>query len=453
MTADAPVASRSPAWPKAGYAWYVVAMLVLAYSFGILDRAVIGLLVQPIKADLGITDSQIGLLQGLAFAICYTTFGLAFGLVTDRANRRWLMAAAVFVWSASTIACGLAGSFTTLFLARIGVGLGEACILPVAGSLIADYFPRIQRPKAYGIFLLGGTLGTTAGYLLGSIAILIADDVRALVPGLLGATQDWQITFFLAGAPGIFVALLFLLTVREPLRRETAVNGTGLAPGLVVRHLIEHLRGNKRAYVTLLGGTVLNVTCIYAQVSWLATLIIRVHGWTAAQTGAALALISPVGATSSLTFGWAITWLARRGHSDAPVVASLMHAVALMIFGPLTVLSSSPAIGLAPYIAFNLFANWSGAAALAGLTQVAPNELRGQVVALYTLLTGLVSLTFGAFTVGFLNDSVFLGNDGIRPSMATVFGVCGLLSVLVLSTGRPAYRAAVLRARAWAEPD
>ncbi len=127
MRLRAPEFGIPPAWPRASYAWYVVAMLVLAYSFGILDRAVIGLLVQPIKADLGVTDSQIGLLQGLAFAICYTTFGLAFGLVTDWTNRRWLMTVAVLVWSASTIACGFAGGFAMLFLARIGVGLGEAC--------------------------------------------------------------------------------------------------------------------------------------------------------------------------------------------------------------------------------------------------------------------------------------------------------------------------------------
>ena len=434
-------------WPRAGYAWYVVAMLVLAYSFGILDRAVIGLLVQPIKADLGVTDSQIGLLQGLAFALCYTTFGLAFGLVADRTSRRWLMAGAVLVWSASTIACGFANSFGTLFLARIGVGFGEACIMPVAGSLIADYFPPLQRPKAYGIFLLGGTFGTTAGYLLGSLAIVVAGDMRALAPGLFGNAHDWQITFFLAGAPGLVVALLFLLTVREPVRNEKADAATGFSIGPVIRHV----RASKRAYFTILAGAVLNVTCIYAQIAWLATLVIRIHGWSAAQTGTALALISPVGASSSLTVGWTMTWLAKRGRSDAPVIASMMHSVALLMFGPIAVLSPNPIVGLAPYVCFNLFANWSTAAALTGLSQIAPNELRGQVIALYTLLTGLVSLTVGGFAVGFLNDRVFTGNGGIAPSMATVFAVCGLLGVMVLSTGRLAFRAAAARARAWTE--
>jgi MFS family permease len=244
------------------------------------------------------------------------------------------------------------------------------------------------------------------------------------------------------------MALLFLFTVREPLRRETAGIGARLSVGPVLRHL----RGSKRAYFTMLAGTVLNVTCVYAQISWLATLIIRIYGWSAAQAGTALAVLSVSGAISSLTVGWTISRLAKRGHSDGPVIASLLHSTALMIFGPLTMLAPTPMLFVAPYIAFNLFANWSTASALTGLSQIAPNELRGQVVALYTLLTGLVSLTVGAFSVGYLNDHVFTGNGGIAPSLATVFGVCGLLGVIVLSTGRPAFRAASARAQAWAEP-
>ena len=437
------------AWPRPAYAWYVVSMLVLAYSFAILDRGVIGLLVQPIKADLNVTDSEIGLLQGLAFAICYTSFGLVLGVFADRTNRRWLLAAAVFVWSVCTIACGFASSFRMLFLARIGVGLGEACILPVAGSLIADYFPPLRRPKAYGMFLLGGTFGTSIGYVLGTIAILVADSVRGLAPTLMSAVHNWQITFFLAGVPGLAVAALFFITVKEPVRREKIADGTQVS----FRPLFNHLRANRHAFFTMLGGTVLNVTCIYAQISWIPTLIMRVHGWSAAKAGTTLALISPVGGLSALTVGWFVAWLARRGNSDAPVIASSLHSVGLMVFGPLTVLAPTPEIAFFPYFVFNSFANWSSAAALMGLNQITPNELRGQVTALYTLLTGLVSLTVGAFAVGFLNDNVFAGNGGIAPSLATVFGICGFMALVILTTGRPAFRAAAARALAWAERE
>ena len=284
------------AWPDPRYAWYVVAMLVLAYTFAILDRSVISLLVQPIKADFGVTDAEIGLLQGLAFAICYTTFGMVLGVITDRANRRLILVAGITVWSLSTILCGFAPNFRMLFLARIGVGLGEACILPVAGSIISDYFSPLRRPKAYGIFLLGGTLGTTAGYVLGAVAIITADAVRAAVPGLLGDLHNWQVTFFLAGVPGLMVALLIFATVREPVRREKiATDGPPqLGP------LFQHLRINARAYFTLLAGTVLNVTGIYAQISWAATLFIRVHGWSPVDVGNTLAVLSVFGGMSSI---------------------------------------------------------------------------------------------------------------------------------------------------------
>src|SRR3954471_2613027 len=148
-TAGAPIeASGKAAWPEASYAWYVVGMIVVAWSFAILDRTVISLLVDPIKADLHITDSQIGLLQGLAFAICYTSFGLVLGFMTDRLNRRWVLGAGIAFWSLATIWCGFADSFGMLFAARIAVGLGEAAIMPGSASLIADYFPVEKRGRA-----------------------------------------------------------------------------------------------------------------------------------------------------------------------------------------------------------------------------------------------------------------------------------------------------------------
>lgn len=420
-------------------------MLVLAYSFAILDRAVIGLLVEPIKADFGITDAQIGLLQGLAFALCYTTFGLILGSVADRANRQFLLVLGVAVWSLSTVLCGFAPDFKWLFIARIGVGLGEACILPVAGSLISDYFAPTQRPKAYGIFLLGGTFGTVGGYVLGTIAILTADAVRGMFPALLGGLQNWQVTFFLAGAPGLIVAALILLTVREPDRREKISNPDASN----FRHFLAHLRANAWAYSSLLAGTVLNVTGIYAQIAWGITLVIRVHGWTAAETGTAFALIAPIGAVSSIVVGWFVAALVKRGHIDAPMIAAMMHSVTLLIFGPLACLAPTPLWGLWPYIGFNIFTNWSSASALMALSQITPNELRGQATALYTLLTGLVSLTVGSYSVGFLTDHVFTDPHGIATGLATVFAVVGVLATVILGLGRGAFRAAVLRAEAW----
>jgi MFS family permease len=447
MGHDHPMTHTSPSdvtWPKPGYAWYVTAVLVLAYSFAILDRAVIGLLVEPIKADFGVTDAEIGLLQGLAFALCYTTFGLVLGAFADKTNRQLILVFGIAMWSLCTVLCGFAPDFKWLFIARVGVGLGEACILPVAGSMISDYFSPVQRPKAYGIFLLGGTFGTVGGYVMGTIAILTADALRAAFPMLEGLS-NWQVTFFIAGAPGLIVALIVLLTVREPIRREKVAK-TDVSQ---IAQFYRHVSANARAYSTLLLGTVLNVTAIYAQIAWGVTLVIRVHGWEAADVGTAFALVAPVGALSSIIVGWFVSALVKRSHADAPMIAAMMHAASVLIFGPLACLAPTPLWALWPYIGFNLFTNWSSASALMALSQITPNELRGQATALYTLLTGLVSLTVGSYAVGFLTDHAFTDVHGIAPALATVFGVAGLLALVILAFGRAAFRQAAERALAW----
>ncbi len=444
--ASAPLASSVVSWPSARYAWYVLGVLVLAYGFAILDRIVIGLLVQPVKAALSITDAEIGLLQGLAFAICYTTFGLVLGLVSDRTSRRWVFILGVLVWSLATVACGFAPNFRWLFVARIFVGLGEACILPVAGSLLSDYFRPDVRPKAYSLFLLGGTLGMMLGYVLGAVTITVADSVRVLLPGLLGDLQNWQISFVVAGMPGLLVALLVFLTVREPQRRETISEGGKVRLG----PLLDHLRTNARAYVALLLGTVLNVTGNYAQMAWAATLIIRVHGWTPVDAGNALAMLASIGIFSSFLVGWTVSKLAARGHSDAPLIAAMITSATMILFGPLASLAPSPLWALAPFCLLSVTTNWSSASALMGLAQITPNELRGQATALYTLLTGLISMTVGGYAVGFLTDNIFTEPTGIAPAMAAVFACMGVLGLVVLGAGRKAFRAAAARAEAWA---
>ncbi len=435
-----------PPWPNAGYAWYVMVVLIIAYTFAIVDRSIISLLVQPIKADLGVTDAQIGLLQGLAFAICYTTFGLALGFVTDRTNRALLLALSIFVWSAATIACGFAKDFQWLFISRIFVGLGEAGVLPVAGSLIADYLPPARRAKAYGVFLLGGTGGTMFGSLIGGHAVALSDIVRSFSPAFVDTLHDWQIVFLIVGVPGLAVSALFALSVREPERREkTQAGGMTLAP------LIAHLRINWVAYTTLLASCSLNVLCIYAQITWAATFILRVYKWTPEEVGNFLVLPSIVGATSAFTVGWMMArWIAK-GRQDAPMIAALVHGFVSMIIGPLVYSAPSSNLMIPAYLLMATTSNWSTSAALMGVSHITPNQLRGQLTAFYTLLSGLISLSAGTYAVGVLSDNVYTGPTGLRWSLVTVYILAGGLSVLLVTLGRPAYRAAAQRALAWSE--
>lgn len=189
-------------WPSPRYGWFVVFLLVLAYAFGVVDRIVIGLLTQPIKADLGLSDTELGLIQGFAFSLFYALFALPVGLLVDRWRRVPVLWGGVLIWSIATVTCGLAGTFLTLFLARVFVGAGESTTTPASSSIIADYFPPAQRAKAYGVFAMGGSVGIGIAYLLGSVAIQLAAGARGILPGLLGGFREWQIVFFIVGAPG-----------------------------------------------------------------------------------------------------------------------------------------------------------------------------------------------------------------------------------------------------------
>lgn len=443
-----PSGPTAQAWPRPAYAWYVVALLVVAYAFAIVDRIAIGLLVEPMKADLGINDTQMGLLQGFAFAAFYTLFGLPMGLLVDRWRRVRLLAIGIAVWSAATVACGLARSYGTLFLARFGVGAGESTVLPASSSIIADLFRPELRSKAYGVFMVGGSIGTAMAYLLGSVAITLSQDLRAAMPGLLGGFRDWQIVFMMIGFPGLLVSLVILLTVREPVRRDRVAKSSEPLPS---RAVWKHVKANARAYATLMIGTVMNVMVVNAQLAWFPSLFTRVHGWTAAEIGTTLGLIGfPCGTFSALSAGVVMSRLAKRGRVDGPILVVLLQSIVWGIFGTIKSLTPSTDLALACHVMTSLFAIWSVTAALTGLNQITPNEMRGQVVALYTLLTGLVGVTVGPLIVGLLSDNVFVGDKGLQPSLALMYLCGGLLGAVVLLAGRRAYGQAVVRAGAWA---
>jgi len=445
---SATAAPRAADWPNPAYAWYVVALLVVAYAFAVVDRIAIGLLVGPMKADLGISDTEMGLLQGFAFAVFYTFFGFPMGVLVDRWKRARLLALGVAFWSSATVACGLAKSYAGLFAARVGVGAGESTVTPASSSLIADLFPPEKRSKAYGVFMVGGSIGTGMAYLLGSTAISLAQEVRAAFPSLLGAFRDWQIVFIVIGLPGLLLSLLILLTVREPERRDRSGSGDGRTSP---RQVWLHMKANGMAYAALMLGTVLNVMVVNAQLAWFPSLFTRVHGWSAAEIGTALGLIGfPCGTFSALSAGVVMSRLAKRGRVDGPILVVMLQAVVWGVFGTLKCLTPNTDVALLSHVMTSLFAIWSVTAALNGLNQITPNEMRGQVIAVYTLLTGLVGVTFGPLVVGVLSDHVFTGATGLQPSLAAMYFFGGFLGVALLLLGRRAYGDAVDRARAWA---
>ena len=191
--------SNAPASPF--YRGYVLFILVVVYTFNFIDRQIVGILAVPIKEELALTDTQLSLMGGLAFALFYTFLGIPIAMLADRKSRTWIMTAALAVWSAMTALCGFAQNFTQLFLARLGVGVGEAGGVAPAYSLIADYFPEKTRARAMSIYSLGIPIGSALGILLG---------------GVLTSYLDWRAAFIIVGVAGLAIAPIFRLTMREP---------------------------------------------------------------------------------------------------------------------------------------------------------------------------------------------------------------------------------------------
>src|ERR1700726_4429522 len=218
MRSMQPVAEEGP-YPRRSYAWSVVAILIATAVLSYTDRQVLSLLVDPIRGELGISDTQVSLLLGTAFAVVYGIAGIPLGFLADRTSRRNLMFAGVLVWSCGTLACGFSQTFGQLFAARIVVGLGEAVLSPAAISLISDYFPPSRRGTAVGFFLSGIAMGSGAAILIGG-GVMHAVESGALAATALASEAPWRTVLLMIGGPGLLWALVILL-IREPIRRAT----------------------------------------------------------------------------------------------------------------------------------------------------------------------------------------------------------------------------------------
>lgn len=434
-SSDADAPAEAVSWPNTRYAWYVLFLLILVYAIATLDRVVIGLLVDSMQRDLGLSDTGISLLIGLAFALFYTVLGLPMGILVDRYRRVPIMVCSLLLFSLATATFGVASTFVGLFIARLFVGAGEAAVTPTMSSLIADYFRPELRAKAFGFYMLGGALGTSLAYLVGASTIYLSTWLQART-GILGSFREWQLVFILSGAAGVILAIVFGTTVREPVRRETvppSAAGTGRME--VLRELISNLNTKKLAYLAIIGGAVMNVFLIAAQLSWYPTLFIRVFDMQPAEVGGMLAFVGlPSGVISALSSGFIMAWLVKRGRLDAPLIMMLAQAVIWGGLGVAKSLAPDVTTSLAFHVITSLAANWGLPAAFFGLTQITHNRLRGRMTALYTIIYGLIAVTLGPLAVGLLSDYVFTAHDGIAHSLASVYAfgaVAGIFFVLV----------------------
>jgi len=440
-------------YPSSGYAWYVVVILTLAYVFSFIDRQILSLLVQPIRADLGISDTQMSLLQGLAFGIFYTLLGIPIGRLADRRSRRGIIAAGVTIWCLMTAACGLAKNFPQLFLARIGIGIGEAALNPSAFSLIADYFPRDKRSRPLSFYNMGVSLGAGLAMVLGGQIIAWVSNHPPLTLPVVGELYQWQGVFLVVGLPGLIIALL-MVTVREPTRKDKLVVQSGSSDDsqMSLRAVIGFLWTRRAMYGTLFIGMSVVTIIGYGYFSWIPTMFIRTWGWSIADIafayGVILLIFGPIGVNFG---GWLADRMYRQGRRAANMRVTLFGALLLVPASVLAPLMPTPELSLAVLALSSLGGAIASATGGAALMMIVPNQMRAQTTAVYYFVTNILGLTLGPLLVALMTDRYF-GNDAdLRYSISVVSGAAGFAAVGFLVANIRHYRASVIEADGWSK--
>jgi predicted MFS family arabinose efflux permease len=412
-----------PATPESPrYRMVVLAMLVLVYTFNFIDRQIVGILAVPIKADLGLTDTQLGLMGGLAFALFYTLLGIPIAMLADRSNRTTIMTVALVVWSAMTAVCGLAQNFWQLFLARLGVGVGEAGGVAPAYSLVADYFPPHQRARALGVYSFGVPIGSALGIVFG---------------GLIASLIDWRTAFVIVGVAGVVLAPIFKRVVREPLRGRFDATGRASAPagfGEVMRLLL-----GKPSFWGLSFGASASSMMGYGMFFWLPSFFVRSYGLTLLEASLYFGAILLVGGIAGIWLGGS---LADRFGKERRRVYAIIPAVAFLATIPFyvaAVTSSSLAVSFALFLvptALGLV--WLGPV-LSCIQHVVPPHMRATASAIFLFVNNLIGIGLGTVALGALSDalSARFGADSLRYAIlaGTVFYLVAS-SLFVLSARR-----------------
>ncbi len=411
-------ASPLPANPR--YKWFVAGSLMVVYTLNQLDRQILTILLEPIKQDLNISDTQLGLLSGLAFALLYTLLGLPIARLVDRGfNRVKIVSVSIFVWSLMTVFCGMASSFVQLLLARVGVGIGEAGATPASHSLLTDYFDEHERSRGMSLYSLGIPVGGFLGLLLG---------------GILNQWYGWKMAFIIVGIPGLLMAALLPLLVREPRVAQKELAPTA---GVDFTSAIRELYRTKTFVHACLATSFFTFTA-YATATWGPSYLIRTFGVETGILGITLAFSSLIAGVGGVLLGG---WLGDKfGPRDSRWLLWI-PAIALLFSIPFALGSLivprwwlSALMFMVPIAAMSVYTG-----PVYGLIQtIMPPHLRAMGSATFLLTTNLIGLGCGPLAVGALSDflSTIVGADSLRYSLAAsvIFTVWGAIHFLIAAT-------------------
>ncbi|WP_454718117.1 spinster family MFS transporter [Caulobacter segnis] len=417
--------SEQPNEAKAGgnYRYVVLAMLILAYTFNFLDRQILGILKEPIKNELHLTDTQLGLMGGLAFAALYTTLGVPIAWLADRFSRTWIMTAALTVWSGFTVACGFASGFWSLFLFRMGVGVGEAGGVPPAYSLISDYFPKNQRARALAAYSFGIPLGSALGVLFG---------------GLIAAYIDWRMAFVAVGLAGVLLAPLFKLVVKDPPRGgfDIVSSDAGKPPafGDVLKTVLP-----KPSFWLLAFGAACSSVCGYGVAFWLPSFFIRSLHLTLVETSIYYSAIAFFGGVAGI---WLGGWLGDRFGGKSKGAYALAPAICFLIALPCFFAAMNAKALPVAFVLFliptGLNLAWLGPVVTA-VQHLAPAAMRSTTSALFLLINNLLGIAVGYWFFGFVSDLLAPTHGAESMRYAIYWGLAfyiGAAALLILASRR-----------------
>ena len=401
-------------YPSRRVGYSAVAVMTLAQVFAFIDRQIPAMLVEPIKQDFNLNDSQIALLGGAAFSIFYAIMALPIGYAVDRYKRVNVLGTGIFVWSLMTTLAGLANSFGRLFGARIGVAVGEAVMAPVSVSLVSDYFPQNKQGKPMGVITAGVYLGIGATLIGGGYLIDYLTDIGGItIPGI-GYFKPWQATFLLVGIPGILISIAAFM-LHEPKRLGLSKMQDNLKP----INIFSHLKTNKTTLFPMFGGLIFMALIFYSFTFWAPSMMVRTYGLSLTEVGFTLGIITIIASIlGTISSGTVVDYLRSRGHSDAPIRTGMYACI-----------FATPAICLAP-IVDSLFLTWAligiylffissfAPIGLLAVSGISGNEVKGQMAAVHAFLMMAFGLSLGPQITAFFTDFVLMDESKLGYAMA-----------------------------------
>lgn len=406
---------------KGFYAWSLLVLFTLTYTFSFVDRQVINLLVEPIKGDMGLTDLQISYLQGLIFVIPYVLLSIPIGRLVDVFSRIYVIISGILVWSFATIAAGLSGNYTQLAIARGFVGAGEAALTPAVWSMFPDIFTKKQLAVAMSIFSMAPYLGAGIALIAGAQVIEVSQSSPPIELPIIGTLEPWQITLIICGAPGILFALIYAC-IKEPARTSTETQTDEAMP---LSEAVDFMRKNWKVYLAFLGGAPFLIIMLYSIQAWSPTLLIRVHEWDISYAGRVYGVVALV--TGSL------------GVLSSPVIARVMNNLNFKGYPLLMLMMSTVLTALFLFIAglqkdgmnclvFLALASFFVTIPLPQLAvtlqTISPNKMRGLVAGIFVVSGNVMGMGLGPTFVAFFTENVFQDPMSVGLSM----GLLGLVS-------------------------